>query len=101
DGHLALSLNEADAFTVEETDLSRLDAAAAMQEAETQVRAYCAQLNPVEGEWLTRARLWRLPDGVLAAISGSHIVADAGSRNIIMDELLDALGPSAPPRRAA
>lgn len=99
--HLALSLNDADAFLVEETDLSRLDAASAVQMAEPQVREYCAQLNPVEGAWLTRAHIWKLPDGVLAAVSGSHIVADAGSRNIIMDELLDALGPAAPAPRPA
>ncbi len=90
---LELSLNDSESFQIEQDDLSRLDALEAGAAAEAQVKEYCSRLNPVEGQWLTRARIWNLPGHeVAAAISCSHIVADAGSRNIMLDELQDALG---------
>jgi hypothetical protein len=91
--NLELSLNDASEFRVEEDDLSGLEPAQAAAASEAQIREYCSRLNPVEGEWLTRARIWRLPNREVAmAIACSHIVADAGSRNVILDELQDALG---------
>lgn len=90
---LELSFNDAGGFRVEEDDLTGLEAGQAFAIAEMQLKEYCARLNPVEGEWLTRARIWNLPNRETAvAISCSHIVADAGSRNIMLDELQDALG---------
>jgi hypothetical protein len=90
---MELSLNDAAEFAVEQDDLSHLDGAAASAAAEAQIREYCSLLNPVEGQWQTRARVWSLPDRAVAmAISCSHLVIDFGSRNIILDELQDALG---------
>jgi hypothetical protein len=89
---LLLSLNDAADFAVEQDDLSGMAPAEAAAAAEAQVKEYCARLNPVEGQWLTRARVWRLPGGeAAAAIACSHIVADGGTRNILLDELQDAL----------
>jgi hypothetical protein len=96
DGRMTPRLNDAETFQIEQLDLSGLGAgavAAAMQGAQE----FCALLNPVEGVWLTRARTVALPGGaVLAAIVSSHMVSDAGTRNILLDELRDILEFGAP-----
>jgi hypothetical protein len=89
---LEFSLNDAEEFTVEHEDLTGFGT----EEAETEVRqramAYATPLNPVEGRWLGRARVYAMPGrSAVAAISFSHLVTDAGSRNIVLDELQDAL----------
>jgi hypothetical protein len=58
---------------------------------------FCAQLNRIEGQWLTRAKVFALPGREsLAAISAAHMIADAGTRNILIDELGDILDHGAP-----
>ena len=94
---LHLTLNAADAFAVEIEDLrGEADARTA---ATAKASAFCSLLKPVEGDWLTQAKIWQLSDGdCLAAISSSHIVSDAGSRNILVDEIHDLLaGRDLPP----
>ncbi|MDB5735265.1 MAG: hypothetical protein JWP16_2028 [Alphaproteobacteria bacterium] len=76
----------AEAFAIEQE--SAPDAATADRSAQE----FCTRLNPILGEWLTRAKVIALPDGrVTAAISSAHMIADAASRNIVMDELRDIL----------
>ena len=54
-------------------------------------------MNRIEGAWLTRAKVFALPDGEsLAAMSSAHMIADAGTRNIVLDELRDILDHGAP-----
>ena len=79
------------------------DSAADAQAAEQNAREFCARLNPILGEWLTRARVITLPDGrVTAAISSAHMIADAASRNILVDELRDLVeGRALPPASAS
>jgi hypothetical protein len=97
DGGLKAFLNPADGFIVEQQDLSHLSAEAARQSAQTLAQQFCAQLNRIEGEWLTRAKVFALPDGEsLAAISSAHMIADGGTRNIVLDELRDILDHGAP-----
>jgi len=94
---LELSLNDPSRFEVEQEDLAHLGEDAAAAAVAVRVSEYCKLLNPVEGNWLGRARVFSLPgDTVVAAISFSHIVTDAGSRNIMLDEIQDALGDSSP-----
>jgi hypothetical protein len=89
---LELSLNDADEFAVGREDLSGLDAEAAEADARRRAMAYCSAVNPIEGRWLGRARVYALPGhAAVAALSFNHIVADAGSRNIVLNELQDAL----------
>jgi pyochelin synthetase len=59
---------------------------------------YCGRLNPILGQWLTRAKVIALPDGSsMCAISAAHMIADFGARNILVDELQDWLdGKPAP-----
>lgn len=97
---LHIALNAADAFAVEIEDLSGMDSGAADVAARAQAAAFCSKLKPVEGEWLTEAKIWVLPQGdCLAAISSSHIVSDAATRNILVDEVSDLLeGRALPPR---
>ncbi len=86
--------NPVEALVIEQE--SALDAEAAAHSAQE----LCARLNPILGGWLTRARVITMPDGrVMAALSSAHMIADAASRNIVMDELRDILDgrPLAPP----
>jgi hypothetical protein len=94
---LHLSLNDPDAFAVEIEDLRGV--AEARNVATGMASSFCALLKPVEGEWLTQAKIWVLgDDDCLAAISSSHIVSDAGTRNILVDEVNDLLeGRALPP----
>jgi hypothetical protein len=91
------SLNAADEFGIEQEDLRSLGADAAAQAAETRAREFGGQVNFIEGRWLTRAKVFALPDGeALAVISSAHMIADAGTRNIVLDELRDILEHGVP-----
>jgi len=92
DGRLTASLNPADSFEVEEVDLRDLKPEAAALMAEQRAREFCAQLIAIEGQWLTRALVIALPgDDAMAVVASGHMVADGGTRNIILDELRDIL----------
>ena len=97
DDTLRAFLNPAESFVIEQEDLRSLSPDAASQVAAKGAQAFCAQLNPIEGTWLTRAKVFALPDGEsLAALSSAHMIADAGTRNAVMDELHDILDHGAP-----
>jgi len=97
DGVLLAFLNPAEAFEVEQEDLRSLSSDAAWEAATKGAQQFCAQLNRIEGSWLTRAKVFALPDGESAlAISPAHMIADAGTRNIILDEIQDILAFGAP-----
>lgn len=72
----------------------RPEPAAAMASAQE----FCGRLNPILGQWLTRAKVIALPDGTaMAVISTAHMIADFGARNIVIDEIQDLLdGKPAP-----
>jgi hypothetical protein len=90
-------LNPADAFGVEQEDLRGLGPEAAAAAAEKGAQAFCAQVNQIEGQWLTRAKVFALPEGrSLAVLSSAHMIADAGTRNIVLDEIHDILDHGAP-----
>jgi hypothetical protein len=97
EGGLLAFLNSADAFEIEQEDLRGLGAEAARKAAGKEAQQFCARLNLMEGAWLTRAKVVALPDGEsLAAISAAHMIADAGTRNIILEEIHDILETGAP-----
>lgn len=89
----------AEAFVAEQMDMRALSPEAARATAMTEMLAFCGRLKPVSGGWLTQALVIALPEGeTMAAISSSHIVSDAASRNILLDELYDLLeGRALPP----
>ncbi|HEY0265489.1 MAG TPA: condensation domain-containing protein, partial [Rhizomicrobium sp.] len=94
--------NEAASFAVEQEDLQGLSAEAAAAAALQGAQQFCARLNAIEGGWLTRAKVFALPDNtVLAAMSSAHMIADAGTRNIVLDELRDILETGAPQAAAS
>ncbi len=97
DGRLLAFLNPAEAFQVEQEDLRSLGTDVAREAAGKGAQQFCAQLNRIEGAWLTRAKVFALPDGEsTVAISPAHMIADAGTRNIILDEIQDILEFGAP-----
>jgi len=90
-------LNPADSFEIEQEDLRNLDPDAASQAAARGAQTFCAQVNLIEGQWLTRAKVFALPAGEsLAVLSSAHMIADAGTRNIVLDEIHDMLDQGAP-----
>jgi hypothetical protein len=90
------SLNAAEEFQIEQEDLRSLGASAAAV-ADKSARQFGGQVNFIEGRWLTRAKVFDLPDGeAMAVISSAHMIADAGTRNIVLDELRDILEHGAP-----
>jgi hypothetical protein len=92
DGRLIASLNSAESFEIEQTDFQDLSLEAAAQVAMQRAREFCAQVILIEGRWLTRALVIALPGGdAMAVISCAHMIADAGTRNIVLDELHDLL----------
>jgi len=96
-GGLRALLNPAETFTVEQEDLRSLSADAAREAAAQGARQFCGLLNAIDGTWLTRAKVFALPEGEsLAAISSAHMIADAGTRNIVLDEIHDILETGAP-----
>ena len=97
DGTLKAFLNPAEAFEVEQEDLRGLGAEAAAAAAAKGAQSFCGLVNLIEGEWLTRAKVFALPGGEsLAVLSSAHMIADAGTRNIILDEIHDILDHGAP-----
>jgi hypothetical protein len=93
DGALHAVLNPADSFVVEQEDLRSFSVEAAAKGAQT----FCAQVNLIEGQWLTRAKVFVLPQGEsVGVLSSAHMIADAGTRNVILDELHDLLDHGAP-----
>ena len=90
-------LNPAENFVIEQQDLGGMPPDVACETAQRLAQQFCAQLNRIEGEWLTRAKVFAVAEGEsLAAISAAHMIADAGTRNILMDELRDILEHGAP-----
>ncbi len=83
--------NDISTLVIEQDSAAADDAFATAQE-------FCSRLNPILGPWLTRAKVIALPDGgSMAAISSAHMIADFGSRNILIDEIQDFLdGKPAP-----
>ena len=97
DGTLLAVLNSADSFMIEQEDLRHLGPQSAAQTAFQRAQAFCALVNLIEGEWLTRAKVFALPGGEsLGAISCAHMIADGGTRNIVIDEIRDILEHGAP-----
>jgi hypothetical protein len=96
-GALRAFLNSADSFVVEQEDLRHLGPESAAQTAFQRAQEFCAQVNLIEGEWLTRAKVFALPGGEsLGALSSAHMIADAGTRNILVDEIHDILDHGGP-----
>jgi pyochelin synthetase len=94
---LVTLLNPAEAFEVAQEDLRGLNADAAREAAGKGALQFCALLNAIEGTWLIRAKVFALPEGeCLVAISPAHMIADAGTRNILLDEIHDILEFGAP-----
>jgi hypothetical protein len=92
DGALRAFLNPADAFEIAQEDLRALGPDAAREAAATGAQQFCGLLNAIDGTWLTRAKVFALPnDESVAAISSAHMIADAGTRNIVLDEIHDIL----------
>ncbi|HJT42333.1 MAG TPA: condensation domain-containing protein [Rhizomicrobium sp.] len=90
-------LNPAESFAVEQEDMRALSPDAAGEAADKSAQDFCAQLNRMEGTWLTRAKVIALPEGEsLAILSSAHMIADAGTRNIVLDEIADILDHGAP-----
>jgi len=87
----------ADDFAVGQEDMRGLGTEAG-QAATQSAQAFCALLNPILGEWLTRAKVIALPEGAMAVLSSAHMIADAGTRNIVIEELRNILeGKAAAP----
>lgn len=88
DEPIAFALNRAEDFEVTVTDLSDRDEAA----AQAVVAEVFGDHIPVEAPWLFRARAVQLPGGAAAAVmAASHVISDAGSRNILLQEIEDHL----------
>ncbi|HEY2011525.1 MAG TPA: condensation domain-containing protein [Rhizomicrobium sp.] len=97
DGTLLVFLNPAETFQVEQEDLRRLSVDAAREAANRGAQQFCGLLNAIEGTWLVRAKVFALPEGeCLVAISPAHMIADAGTRNILLEEIHDILETGAP-----
>lgn len=56
-------LNPAKSFTVEQEDLRTLGPDAANEAAAQGAQGFCARLNRIDGQWLTRAKVFALPGG--------------------------------------
>jgi len=95
--NLQAFLNPMESFVVELQDLQKMSNQAADEVVAKAAQQFCALLNPIEGGWLTRAKVFGLPQGEsLAAVSFAHMIADAGTRNIILDEIHDILERGSP-----
>lgn len=90
-------LNPAESLEIEQEDLRTLSDDAARDSAARSAQEFCGRVNLIEGAWLTRAKVIALPAGrVVAAISSAHMIADAGTRNIVIDEIRDILEHGVP-----
>jgi hypothetical protein len=98
---LDLALNPVEEFAIETVDLS--DAADADAALQAVVARVMGDHIPVEARWLFRATVVTLPKGDVAAVmAANHFNSDAGTRNILRQEIQDALDrkagrPVAPP----
>lgn len=101
---LQFTLNRAEDFSVGFTDASgAADGEAAAQAVAARV---FGDHIPVEAPWLFRAHVVALPGGDAAAVmAANHVIADAGSRNILLEEIQHDLdmkaGRKTAPRPAA
>ncbi|MCX7280223.1 MAG: condensation domain-containing protein [Alphaproteobacteria bacterium] len=92
---LTAFLKPADTFEVEQEEVGGDTAVQAAQQ-------FCGRLNAIEGAWMTRAKVFSLPGGEsLAAISSAHMIAGAGTRNIVLDEIHDILDHGVPQAAAS
>lgn len=90
-------LNPIEGFGIEQDDFRGLSDDTARGAAAQSAQEFCGRVNLIEGQWLTRAKLIALPaNQTMAAISSAHMIADAGTRNIIIDEIRDILEHGAP-----
>lgn len=80
-----------ESLVIEQEDLTGLAPETARAAAEKSAQQFCGRLNPILGDWLTRAKVIALPEGAMAVISSAHMIADAGTRNIVIDQLHDLL----------
>jgi hypothetical protein len=86
-----------ESFRIEQEDLRMLSGDAARDTAARSAQEFCSRVNFIEGQWLTRAKVIALSAGrTMAAVSSAHMIADAGTRNIIIDEIRDILEQGAP-----
>jgi hypothetical protein len=89
--------NSVESFEIEQEDLRNLSSDAAREAAAKGAQTFCAQVNLIEGQWLTRAKVFAVAEGQsLAVLSSAHMIADAGTRNIVLDEIQDILDHGAP-----
>ena len=90
-------LNPVEALAMEQDDFRALGEDAARSAGARAAQEFCGRVNLIEGQWLTRAKVIALSAGqTIAAISSAHMIADAGTRNIIIDEIRDILEHGAP-----
>lgn len=90
-------LNPVESLEIEQEDFRGLGDDAARDAAARNAQQFCGRVNLIEGQWLTRARTIALPGSrAMAAISSAHMIADAGTRNIVIDEIRDILEQGAP-----
>jgi hypothetical protein len=90
-------LNPIESLEIEQDDFRSLSEDAAREAGARTAQEFCGRTNFIEGQWLTRAKVIALPSGqAIAAISSAHMIADAGTRNIIIDEIRDILEHGAP-----
>jgi pyochelin synthetase len=87
---LHAALKAVDDFEIGQEDMRGLGAEAAGAATQS-AQAFCALLNPILGGWLTRAKVIALPQGAVAVLSSAHMIADAGTRNIVVEELRNIL----------
>ncbi len=87
---LELALNPVEDLHIGFEDLSDArDGAAAGQAVVTRM---LGDHIPVEAPWLFRAKVVALPGGEAAAVMvANHFISDAGTRNILLQEIQDAL----------
>ena len=81
-------------FVIEQEDLRGLSPEAP-DRPQTRARSNSAPWSTgSKGAWLTRAKVFALPGREsLAAMSSAHMIADAGTRNIVLDEIARHSGP--------
>jgi hypothetical protein len=94
---LSPRLNPIESLEIEQDDFRVLSEDAARDAGARAAQEFCGRVNLIEGQWLTRAKVIALPAGqAIAVISSAHMIADAGTRNIIIDEIRDILEHGAP-----
>jgi hypothetical protein len=100
DGHLSLTLNPAEDFSVETISIDP-PSGEALEAAFSAERArFAGEPVPFNGPWLSRARIVAAPSGLLVCLAFHHLVFDARSRVLVEQELRARLsdGWTEPPR---